>query len=239
MKIAFISDLHLSDQTVTSNQLFYKLMSRWQDELDALYILGDFFDFWCGDDDDNAFLREMKNVLASFAKVKPLYFITGNHDFAISSLFAKQTGVTLLPDMSVLHVGSNTILLSHGDTFCTLDIAYQRLKKILQNRVTLFILRRLPLSWRYKIKDKLEHKSGETFNSKPQETYHVVEASVIEYADRYNANIVIHGHTHRPNIYKIKTDGRIIIRYEIPDWADRAPGGYILLEDDKIEIKYA
>lgn len=236
MKLAFISDLHLSEDTFDKNQIFYSLMEKWANELDALYILGDFFDFWCGDDDDNAFIREMKNVFKKFSSKKPLYFMTGNHDFAIGKQFAKETGMQILKDMSTVKIGGNTILLSHGDTFCTLDIAYQRLKLVLQNPITLFILRRMPLSWRYKIKDKLEHKSGETFNSKPQETYHVVDSTVIKYAKKNKANIVIHGHTHNPNLYQIKTENITISRFEIPDWADREPGGYILVEDDRIKI---
>lgn len=236
MKLIFISDLHLSDKTVESNQLFAKLMAKWKEEIDALYILGDFFDFWCGDDDDNSFISEIKTILSEFSKAKPIYFRGGNHDFAISTKFARDTGVTLIPDMTVLKVGKNTILLSHGDTFCSLDIAYQRLKLILQNPVTIFLLRRLPLSWRYKIKDKLEHKSGESFNTKPQETYHVVNDTVLKYARKYNANVIIHGHTHKPNVYEIKTGNDIVLRFEIPDWVDRSPGGYISVIDDIIKI---
>jgi UDP-2,3-diacylglucosamine hydrolase len=236
MKLVFISDLHLSAKTHNSNQLFYNLMEKWRAELDGLYILGDFFDFWCGDDDDNEFIREIKASLRAFTRHKPIYFRGGNHDFAIGKKFALDTGITLIPDMSVLKVGSNTILLSHGDTFCTLDISYQRLKMVLQNPLTIFILRRLPLSWRYKIKDKLEHKSGESFNSKPDSTYHVVDATVVKFATQHKANVVIHGHTHRPSLYQIKTPTGIISRFEIPDWADRLPGGYIILNDNKIEI---
>ena len=236
MKLVFISDLHLSENTLEHNKIFYKLMKQWQNELDALYILGDFFDFWCGDDDDNEFIREIKNSFKAFTKHKPIYFLGGNHDFGVGKRFAKETGIKFITDMTTLKVGNNTILLSHGDTFCTLDISYQKLKKVLQSPLTIFILRLLPLSLRYKIKDKLEHKSNETFNAKPQETYHVVADTVIQYANKYNANVVIHGHTHRPNLYKINTPNGTISRYEIPDWADHNPGGYIMLDNDNIEI---
>ena len=238
MKLVFISDLHLSDKTIEHNKIFYKLMDTWQDEIDALYILGDFFDFWCGDDDDNEFIRSIKNSFKSFTKKKPIYFLGGNHDFGVGKVFAKETGITFIHDMTVLNVSGNTILLSHGDTFCTLDISYQRLKLILQNRFTKFILRRVPLSWRYKLKEKLEHKSGESFNAKPLETYHVVDKTVAQYANKFNSNIVIHGHTHRPNIYKINTPKGDITRYEIPDWEDHAPGGYVILNDANIQIQF-
>ncbi len=236
MKLVFISDLHLSGKTPEHNKIFLNLMTKWQNELDALYILGDFFDFWCGDDDDNQFIRTIKHSFKSFTQYKPIYFLGGNHDFGVGNKFAKETGIKLIPDMTVLKVGVNNILLSHGDTFCTLDISYQRLKLILQNRTTKFILRQVPLSWRYKIKDKLEHKSSEVFNAKPNETYHVVDDAVIKYASKHSANIVIHGHTHRPNLYQISTPNGIISRYEIPDWADHKPGGYIILDNESIEI---
>jgi UDP-2,3-diacylglucosamine hydrolase len=238
MKLVFISDLHLSDKTPEHNKIFLNLMTKWQNELDALYVLGDFFDFWCGDDDDNEFIREIKHSFKSFTQYKPIYFLGGNHDFGVGNKFSKDTGIKLISDMTVLKIGKNTILLSHGDTFCTLDISYQRLKLILQNRVTKFILRQVPLSWRYKIKDKLEHKSGEVFNAKPSETYHVVDDTVMKYASKHSANIVIHGHTHRPNLYQISTPNGTILRYEIPDWADHKPGGYIMLDNDSIEIHY-
>ena len=123
MKLAFISDLHLSEHTPKNNQIIYAQMTKWQTELDALYILGDFFDFWCGDDDDNQFIRDIKLSLQTFSRLKPIYFIWGNHDFGIGKRFAKETGITLIKDCTMLRVGKNNILLCHGDVFCTLDIS--------------------------------------------------------------------------------------------------------------------
>ena len=239
MKLAFISDLHLSENTSTKNHLFYSLIEKWKNELDALYILGDFFDFWCGDDDDNAFIRETKLSLKSFSQKNPIYFITGNHDFGIGKKFAKETGISIIKDLSTIKIANNTILLSHGDVFCSLDISHQRMKIILQNPLVIFVLRHLPLSWRYKIKAKLEHKSSQQFNSKPQKTYLVVDETIIKLASKCMANIVIHGHTHKPNVYEIKTSYGNISRFEIPDWKDNQPGGYIMLEDNLITIHYA
>lgn len=239
MRLAFISDLHLCPQSEARNQVLYNLLSGWKNELDGLYILGDFFDFWCGDDDDNSFIRKIKQSFQDFTQSVPIYFITGNHDFALSKGFAKATGITLIKDMTILKLPNTTVLLSHGDAFCSLDIAYQRSKLILQNPITMSILRMLPLAWRYKIKDKLEHKSAQVFNTKPKETYHIVDATVCKFAKRYLADTVIHGHTHNPGIYSIKTQDGLISRLEIPDWADRAPGGYIMFEDGQFTLHYA
>ncbi len=237
MKIAFISDLHLSPNTFDSNQLFYSLMQRFEKELDALYILGDFFDYWIGDDDNNVFISEIKSSFKNFTKIKPLYFIRGNHDFGLGKRFAKETGITLLNDCSILNIESNRILLSHGDMFCTLDTGYLRFKKIIQNPLVMFLLRKIPLKWRYKLKDKLESKSNTAYDPLRQHIYKVVDASVVKTADKYNANIVIHGHTHDPAHYKIKLEnGKELSRIEIPDWVDHKAGGYVLLDGENITI---
>ena len=109
MQIAFISDLHLSENTHLQNQIFHAQMSKWQNELDALYILGDFFDFWCGDDDSNDFICAIKHSLQTFSAHKPIYFLWGNHDFGIGKKFAKETGVTLIKDCTMLTVGTHKI----------------------------------------------------------------------------------------------------------------------------------
>jgi len=238
MKIAFISDLHLSPQTSEANQVFYNLMQKWKNELDALYILGDFFDYWLGDDDDNDFINQIKVTLKHFSLKAPIYFIGGNHDFGIGKKFAKETGISILKDCTLLNVNNYRILLSHGDVFCSLDIGYQRMKKILQNPITMFILRKIPLSWRYKLKDMLKNKSSSTsYNPYNQHIYQVVDNTVAQFAKKYKADVVIHGHTHKPNYYHVKLDDNIVItRIKIPDWVNRKPGGYVILEDTTIKI---
>ncbi|MCC2624887.1 MAG: UDP-2,3-diacylglucosamine diphosphatase [Burkholderiales bacterium] len=236
MKLAFISDLHLSPETPENNQILFNLLTSWQQNLDGLYILGDFFDYYLGDDDNNEFMLSIKKAFREFTKHVPIYFIGGNHDFGIGPIFEKETKIRFIRDLTTIKVGTNTILLSHGDAFCTLDIKYQRMKKILQNPLLMYILRKTPLSWRYKLKDTLEKKSAKAFNSMPQDTYHVVDNTIIEFAKQKQANIVIHGHTHKPGRYLIEANNLTIQRYEIPDWADRPGGGHIMLEDDTFQI---
>lgn len=236
MKLAFISDLHLSPDTPENNQILFDLLKSWQYTLDGLYILGDFFDYYLGDDDNNEFTRSIKEAFSEFTKHAPIYFLVGNHDFGLGPIFAHETGIKIIQDLTIIKVASNTILLSHGDTFCTLDVKYQRMKKVLQNPLLMFILRKTPLSWRYKLKELLEKKSASAFNSMPQDTYHVVDETITKFAATHKANIVIHGHTHKPGCYIIETGNLPIKRYEIPDWADRAPGGYIMLENENISV---
>lgn len=236
MKLAFMSDLHLSFNTKESNQLFFDLLKKLQNEVDALYILGDFFDYWLGDDDTNDFIESIKNAFSNFTKIKPIYFIVGNHDFAIGKRFAQETGIILLKDCSVITVNNKRILLAHGDAFCTLDKTYQKMKIILTNSITLFILRRTSLKFRHNLKEKLSHNASKSFNTKAKETYHIVDNTIIKYAKKYNVKTVIHGHTHNPGIYKINSTYGIIERVEIPDWSDHNPGGYVTFENNKFEI---
>jgi UDP-2,3-diacylglucosamine hydrolase len=137
-------------------------MKYWQNNVDALYILGDFFDYWLGDDDDNPFISTIKQSLAQFTQLKPIYFIGGNHDFAIGKKFARETKIAILNDCSTINLDNRSILISHGDVFCSLDVKYQRMKKILQNPILIYILTKTPLKFRKKIKDKLEKKSTDS-----------------------------------------------------------------------------
>lgn len=236
MKRVFISDLHLDEHSTLNNQIFCDLLEELKNKIDELYILGDFFDAWCGDDDDNEFIRQIKKSLKSFSKVAPIYFIWGNHDFGVSKVFEKQTGVKIIPDLTVIETSKRKILLSHGDTFCTLDIAYQKSKRWLQNPIIKWILYKTPLRFRHWLKYKLENKSAKVYNVKPQETYLVVDSSIVEIAKEKGVNVVVHGHTHKPNFYRIKTPDYEVERYEIPDWTDRPGGGYIFLDDDTFSI---
>ncbi len=241
MKIIFISDLHLAPHTIDKNLLFFSFLQHWIQRIDALYILGDFFDFWVGDDDDNPFTQQIKLELNKFSQHTPIYFIGGNHDFAVGKAFAKQSGIQLLRDLATLEINGKRLLLSHGDIFCTLDLSYQRMKKILQNPLTIFLLRRLPLKLRYKIKETLSSKAKNHNQTHRQAeyTYQVVADSVIAAALKANASIVIHGHTHRPGYYPLNSrDGSIIERYEIPDWEERLAGGYLLWEQGHITLEH-
>ena len=237
MKLVFISDLHLSPNTFENNQLFFSLLNKWENSIDALYILGDFFDYWVGDDDDNAFIAEIKAGFSKFTKNTPIYFLGGNHDFAVGKQFAKDTGIQLIKDCTVIKHQDKKILLSHGDIFCSLDIGYQRMKKVLQNPILVYILRKIPLKWRYAIKNKLEKESNSTYNQIKPEKYKIVDSTITKYMLKYSANIVIHGHTHDPGHYKVNlSNGYYADRFEIPDWVGSPAGGYVLFNDNKIEI---
>lgn len=234
----FMSDLHLMQEDHAKTQLFADLLKQWQhdDNIDEVYILGDLFDYWLGDDDENEFIIAVKEIFTNFSQYKPIYFIHGNHDFAIGKKFAAQTGLILLPDCSVITKFNQRILLSHGDCFCSHDVAYQITKKIIRQRLLLFVLLHLPLKWRYKIKDILQNtKIRSKIDDKKK--YYVVDATISKIATQQQASIVIHGHTHTPGHYQITTTGQTLERYEIPDWGDMKRGGYISVSATGVSIQ--
>ncbi len=236
MKAVFISDLHLSPKTEAENNLFCELLVKWVDEIDCLYILGDFFDYWLGDDDSNDFIIKMKTALKKFTLKKPIYFIVGNHDFMLGRRFARATGIKLLKDNTIIDIDGKRLLISHGDVFCSLDVTYQRMKKILQSKLFKFIMNRFtPLSFRYKIKEKLELSSANKFNTKPDYVYDVVDDTILKYIKNKRVDIVIHGHTHKMGIYDV-VHANSLKRIVIPDWVDHKMGGYVLLDQGQINI---
>lgn len=235
MKLVFISDLHLSAKTPDKNQIFYQLLDDLSNKVDGLYILGDFFDHWLGDDDMTPFAIEMTSHLKKFADKTPTYFRGGNHDFAVGKDFSKETNIKLITDMHSIYTGKHKILLSHGDTFCTLDIGYQKMKRIFQNKLVVWLLLKTPLSWRHKLKDKMEQGSKNSNKTpKPDYIYNVVNDSIIEYAQKFGADTVIHGHTHHPGHYIINDK---LQRYETPDWEDNPAGTYLLYDDGKFSFE--
>jgi UDP-2,3-diacylglucosamine hydrolase len=238
MKAIFISDLHLDENSLAKNNTLLQYLENWQGKVAALYILGDFFDYWLGDDDDNAFIRQIKLSFRKFSQTTPIYFIGGNHDFALGKKFAEQSGITILKDCSTIHLDDKPFLISHGDIFCSLDINYQRLKNILQNPITIFLLTKTPLSFRRKIKNRLEKKSNDCYNPKNSKIYNVVDRTIAKYIIDKNVTGVIHGHTHNPGYYSVKASGQLVPRIELPDWAGSNTGGYLMYDNGNFEFKY-
>ncbi len=234
--IIFISDLHLSEDTPDRNQLFISYLKKWRGNIDALYILGDFFDYWLGNDDKTPFTEMMINCLRDFTQYTPIYFIGGNHDFAIDDKFASDTNIKLLPDCSIINIDNNKILISHGDVFCTLDVNYQQMKKILQNKLVIYLLKKLPLSFRRKLKDKLKKEAHGSYSESRPDIYNVVDDTIYKYAKKANANFVVHGHTHRPGYYLVVSDKNVMPRIEIPDWTKKPYGGFVTYNNNEFNI---
>jgi UDP-2,3-diacylglucosamine hydrolase len=236
MRLIFISDLHLNSDDSINTALFVASLQQWVRECDALYILGDLFDYWLGDDDSNEFIIAIKSALYQFTRRRPIYLIVGNHDFGLGSVFANDTGVSIIEDGSAIAISGDRCLLSHGDRFCTLDTAYQRMRRLIRSRIVMSLMRMLSLANRMRIKDYLQNSSRR--NHVPVnynlERYNVVPTAIWQLAAVHHCGMVIHGHTHKPGVYRLDSavDDRYLMRIELPNWHPHASHAKYLLYDD-------
>lgn len=236
--ILFIADLHLSDDTPSLNTLFAQFLRDWQGKAAALYILGDLFDAWTGDDDDSATAAEVAHNLAAFAAAAPVYFIAGNRDFLLGKRYAAQCQMTLLPERQIVEYFGKTILLSHGDEMCSDDIGYLRYRKVMRNKIVQKILLSLPFRTRKNIAAKLRAASRE--RKKQPENYaiadvteHGVQAALNDFPQ---TEIIIHGHTHRPASHVHSFQQRCVERHVLQDWCGDK-GGYLLLDENGVHAR--
>lgn len=202
MTTLFISDLHLSAERPDITALFERFLQTEARQCDALYILGDLFDAWIGDDDLTPFHCQVIDALAALSAAGVMtYFIAGNRDFLIGKRFAQMTGVTLLPETHVIDLYGVPTLILHGDTLCTLDTDYLRFRKVIRNPFLLSVLTRLPLTWRRALAGRLRSssKSQQTLTAVQLRCMDVTEEGVQQVLANYPVKRIIHGHTHRPN----------------------------------------
>lgn len=227
----FISDLHLSPQTPKLVEGFKNFVNRIPLS-DTLYILGDFFDAWIGDDEDTPTYTDIQQFLKEKTSAGlRIYFMKGNRDFAIGKQFAKNTGVTLLNDPTLLRLHGKSILLMHGDSLCTQDKSYMRFRAIIRHPLVLFILLILPLGLRRLIANKLRGKSQIANSDKPMEIMDVNQQEVERVLNESGADILLHGHTHRPARHSLCDKERIVLG----DWHNT--GWTLAINDDEIELK--
>lgn len=197
----FISDLHLSAQEPRITTAFLYFLEHIIPTADALYILGDFFESYSGDDDNDPLIETIVNALAKLTRTGyPIYFMHGNRDFLVSKQFAKKSGVILIPDPTIITIANQKIILMHGDSLCTLDKNHQRFRKITANKIIQKIFLCLPLTFRKKLVNELRTESMKENRYKSAKIMDVSESEVDCIIKKYQANKLIHGHTHRPMI---------------------------------------
>lgn len=205
MSTLFIGDLHLSVEHPEITQNFFRFLQQEATQAESLYILGDLFDKWIGDDDPHPLHREVAAGLSALKKKGiPCYFIHGNRDFLIGQAFADESGLILLPEYKIIQLYHYNILILHGDTLCTKDNHYQLFRKTVRHPFIQRLFLSLPLCLRLHIAKKLRHRSGEKNKKKWQEIMDVDPQAVINMIEHYQVNWMIHGHTHRPAIHRIE-----------------------------------
>lgn len=224
--ILLVSDLHLEPQRPDLVRAFLHLLETRARAAEALYILGDLFEAWIGDDAMGAFEQEIATALRRLADGgTAIYLMHGNRDFLIGKAFCRQAGCRLLPDRQIADFQGRRVLLMHGDTLCTRDEGYQKLRRILRNPLTLFVLRHLPLATRQKLARKLRNESRQQTRAKAMDITDVTEAEVEREMRAARVTTLIHGHTHRPARHELLLDGQPAERIVLGDWDRR---GWVL-----------
>lgn len=229
--ILLISDLHLEEGRPDITRAFLGLLAGRARTAESLYILGDFFEAWIGDDAMSPFQRSICQALRALSDSGTKVFLMhGNRDFMIGKAFCKAAGCTLLKDPSVVNLNGEPVLLMHGDSLCTRDEAYMRMRRYLRHPLTLWVLRHLPLSTRHRLARKLRSESRAQTRMKANDIVDVTPDEVLQVMMESGVKTLIHGHTHRPAVHDVQLDGTTAQRIVLGDW-DRE--GWLLQIDEQ------
>jgi UDP-2,3-diacylglucosamine hydrolase len=223
----FVSDLHLTEERPEANERFISFVEGKARDAEALYILGDFFEYWVGDDDlGDPFNAVIAGLLANLTRSGVrLYFLHGNRDFLIGERFCAATGARPLPDPSVHEVEGVKTLLVHGDTLCTDDLEYQAWRRRARDPAFQAEFLAKPLAERRQAVLEMREKSRLVVQGKTPQIMDVNGDAVREAMRSHGVRRLIHGHTHRPGRHALEVDGERCERWVLPDWYGR--GGYI------------
>ena len=227
MPALFISDLHLAEERAAANEQFIAFLEGKARSAAALYILGDFFEYWIGDDDlDAPFNAVVAGLLRGLTRGGvPVYLMHGNRDFLLGEAFCRATGSVLLPDPTVADIMGERILLLHGDTLCTDDHDYQDWRRVARSSEWQAEFLARPREERRSIVLGLREKSKAVVQAKPADIMDVNEGAVVQALREHGVRRLVHGHTHRPGRHEHTVDGRHCERWVLPDWY--AAGGYL------------
>lgn len=227
----FISDLHLCDSRPHITQAFIAFLENTATKAQALYILGDLFEYWAGDDAIAAGTHQ--TTTHAFNKLATsgvqVFFMHGNRDFLIDVGFANATGIKILPDPSLITLYGKPVLLSHGDELCTDDVAYQQFRSEVRSATWKKQFLSKPLSDRVAYIERLRSKSEQAKSTKSMQIMDVNLAAVDSLLRDFKCPpIFIHGHTHRPNNHLHHIDGNACERWVLGDWYEQ--GSYLKLD---------
>lgn len=227
MPALFISDLHLTEERPEANERFIGLLEGKARTTDALYILGDFFEWWIGDDDlELPFNAVVAGLLGELAgRGVSVYLMHGNRDFLFGQRFCAATGAKLLADPTVHEIAGVRTLLMHGDTLCTDDVDYQNWRRIARSEAWQREFLANSLAERRRAIVGMRERSVEAVQAKPAELMDVNDAAVAQAMRAHAVTRLVHGHTHRPGRHALTIDGRRAERWVLPDWYGR--GGYL------------
>ncbi|HMN45663.1 MAG TPA: UDP-2,3-diacylglucosamine diphosphatase [Povalibacter sp.] len=225
MTTLFISDLHLDGSRPDITDQFLSFLDREAAQAEALYILGDLFEAWIGDDDPDP---DKRRIVAAMKKLTgsgvPCFVMHGNRDFLLGKRFCADSGTRLIDDGTVVDLYGRRVLLLHGDTLCTDDPAYQRLRRIVRNPFVQFVLRNLTLRQRQRLAGKMRAGSKAHIDAMDKAAPSIMDVNHDAVAATFRCfgvDCMIHGHTHRPAVHRLTVDGHEATRIVLGDWYEQ------------------
>ncbi|MGK0600935.1 UDP-2,3-diacylglucosamine diphosphatase [Yokenella regensburgei] len=235
MATLFIADLHLQTEEPAITAGFLRFLQGEARKADALYILGDLFEAWIGDDDPNPLHREMAAAIKALVDSGvPCFFIHGNRDFLLGKRFARESGMTLLPEEKVLSLYGRDVLIMHGDTLCTDDAGYQAFRQKVHTPWIQTLFLALPLFIRNRIAARMRAGSKAANSSKSLSIMDVNPQAVVEVMEKHQVQWLIHGHTHRPDVHELTANGKPAHRVVLGAW--HSEGSMVKVTADAVEL---
>ncbi|MGI9317856.1 MAG: UDP-2,3-diacylglucosamine diphosphatase [bacterium] len=235
--IAFISDLHLTPDRPVSTRLFEEFVADAGLFLRQLYVLGDLFEYWIGD--DGAELLGHEDVEVAIRKIvdsgTDVFFLHGNRDFLVGQSFSERTGCKLLPDPIVVDFDQTRILLTHGDALCTDDIEHQEARRQMLSSKWKAAFLDKTLDQRFQTADTMRKESEINKLNKSMEIMDVNQEAVETLMLKHDVDLMIHGHTHKPAAHEFTLNGRLKRRYVLGDWYTQKSA--IFYNDGKLVLR--
>jgi UDP-2,3-diacylglucosamine hydrolase len=237
MNTKFISDLHLNETRPQVTQAFFAFLRDQTKSTEALYILGDFFDAWIGDDDDTPLNKEVALELNNLSKKGTRIFLMhGNRDFLLGQQFAQNAGAELIAEGAVINLYNHPTLLLHGDSLCTADKNYMAFRQQVRSNAWQTHILSQPLDARRQLAAQLREKSQAMNSLKAEDIMDVTQDEVIKVMREASVTRLIHGHTHRPARHRLTIEGVPAERIVLGDWHDK--GWAITATQNTFELEY-
>jgi UDP-2,3-diacylglucosamine hydrolase len=216
MSYCFISDLHLHEDRPDITEAFLNFLEETASKSERLYILGDLFEVWIGDDLQNNFIIKIRDVLKETNKSTEIFLMHGNRDFLIGDKFCKDVGAKLLEDPFIFNLNEKKIMLMHGDSLCTDDKDYQEFRNLVRNEDWQKDFLSKNLKERKEVAKSLREISSLENKTKDEAIMDVNKEEVVKIIENHSIDVLIHGHTHRPSIH----DENGVPRMVLGDWGD-------------------
>jgi len=236
MRTLFIADLHLSEQHPEISNAFFSFLKNETADVDALYILGDLFEVWIGDDEHTPLMDKVAERLSDYARMSQakIYYLHGNRDFMIGKRYAMQASMVLLQEHCGIDLYGENVLIMHGHTLCLADKNYQKMRTVIHNPCLQFIFNLMPLSVRKKIGWKIRSASKSKKVYKDKNTMAVTQSEVLRLLEKHQADTLIHGHTHQAAKHLFTLSGKPATRFDVGDWS--ANFSFIEAQKNKTEL---